>query len=339
MFCGSETANSPAQIVNLFADHFESTYNRDTQLSKDLHNIPSGARGIVLSLFDVDMAISKVKPTTSMGPDEIHSTVVNSCADALVFPLWLLFQKSLEHGTLPSTLKTSRVIPLFKEGDRKDVTNYRIIAIGSIVLKIFESALKDKLFAMVNEKLSNCQHGFRPQRSINTNLINLSMAAHTAMEKGHQLDVFYGDFKSAFDKVSHQMLIDKLGNLDISNNIIKWIYSFLSNRKNYVTIGNVKSRLYESPSGVPAGSILGPLLFLIFIDDIAGVVDHSEMLLFADDIKIFTEVTSSLDAKNLQSDIANLLSWCKSNQLHFNFQKCAVMTISRRNTTISENYT
>lgn len=341
MFFKDESAETPLGIVNLFSKYFEQMYdtdNIDTNIDEIYNEEPNETIDINLTLFDIDCAIARLKSKACIGPDGLHPKVIKECADSLVFPIWLLFTKTLDNSRIPDKLKVSRVIALFKKGNRKNVENYRIIAINSILMKIFEIAVLNKLRLSINCKLSNAQHGFRSGRSVTTNLINLSVSAYEALQNGNQLDIFYGDFKNAFDRVCHRLLVKKLHNFNVSKRSSKWIYEFLSNRTNYVQIGNNKSRLYSSNSGVPAGSTLGPLLFLIFINDIVDVVEHATVLMFADDIKIQIEVKTSTEVFKLQSDINNLLSWCNTNRLYFNNDKCAVITIRRSHNFINAVY-
>lgn len=148
-----------------------------------------------------------------------------------------------------------------KKGDKADIKNYRITAISSVILRVYELAFQDKLLNIANPQLSNAQHGFRPKRSIVSNLMNLSIAAHDAFAKKQQLDVFYGDFQNAFDKMTHRIFISKIKTFDIGKKTAKWIFEFLVGRKFFVQIGGAKSRIYEAVSGVPAGSILVPLSY------------------------------------------------------------------------------
>ena len=151
----------------------------------------------------------------------ISPYVVKKCIDSIVWPIWLLFQKTMEVGVIPERLKLSRIVPVFKKGDKVDVKNYRVVSIGSTLLRIFERAVKFKLASIIEPRLSNAQHGFRPQRSITTNLLNLSIAAHKAFDRGSQLDVFYGDFANAFDTVWHRRLIEKLMQFGIGEKTAK----------------------------------------------------------------------------------------------------------------------
>lgn len=246
--------------------------------------------------------------------------------------------ENANYGT-SSTIKTLQVVPVFKKGDKTEVVNYRIVAISSAILNVFEIGVKSKLIEIVNSQLSNAQHGFRPRRSVVSNLMNLSVAAHDAFRKGCQLDVFYGDFKTAFDRVITRILLTKLWKFGVGKKTARWLYGFLTGRKFYVQIGNFVSKVYEATSGVPAGSILGPILFLISIDDIAEYVSNASTLLFADDIKITCEIHSVADVRNFQNDIDKLLYWCVENGQTFHRKKCFVLTISRKNDYIDGAYT
>lgn len=187
------------------------------------------------------------------------------------------------------------------------------MAISSTILKIFERAIKVKLTSIIEPKLSNAQHGFRPKRSITTNLLNLSIVVHDSFKNGKQTDVFYGDFKNAFDRVWHRRLIEKLSKFNVGEKTAKWLCEFVVGRTNYVKIGSVTSRIYISLSGVPAGSTLGPILFSIFINDFVDAVKHAMVLLFADDVKAFRQIVDSNDSRRLQQDINNMIAWCDAN--------------------------
>lgn len=325
-------ADSPREIADLFANYFESTYAQDeTEWTFDetYGTEPENAFDIRITMFDVERAIAKIKEKSCIGPDNIHPIVVKRCADVLIFPLWLLFQKSLECGLLPFKLKQFKVIPLHKKGDKSKVENYRTIAIGSVILKIFEIVVKNKLTKFVEPKLSNNQHGFRQHRSVATNLMNLSIAVHRSFEHGNKLDVFYGDFKRAFDRVCHRLLVAKLSRYGLGRRMAKWIYAFIDGLVATVRMGEISSRNYALCSGVPAGSVLGPVLFLMFIDDIDGSIEHCGTSMFADDIKIWKEIAAQGDSDSMQSDLDSLLAWCNVNRLFFNHEKCYTLTICR----------
>lgn len=341
MYYGDKNGSSPKAIVELFAEFFESIYSSDEQEGNFSHIFreQSNSRELNVTLFDIERAIDSLKWRGSMGPDELSSFVIKMCAEAITWPLWLLFQKTFTAGVIPDKLKMSRVVPVFKKGEKADIVNYRMIAISSVLLKIFERAMKFKLNIIIEPQLTNSQHGFRSRRSVTTNLMNLSIHSHEALHRGNQVDVFYGDFKNAFDKVWHRRLIEKLSKFSIGNRTAKWLFEFLIGRTNYVQIGVEKSRKYLSRSGVPAGSTLGPVLFSIFINDLVESVQKAKVLLYADDVKLVKEVFEPGCSILLQNDIDSVVDWCNENRLYFNKQKCAIFTISRARTIIEAKYT
>lgn len=170
-----------------------------------------------------------------------------------------MYQKTFDDGCIPTALKLSRVVPVYKKGDKNDVSNYRVVAISSVILKIFEIAVKNRLMSIIEPKLSNARHGFRPRRSVTTNLMNLSIEVNKAFQRGNQVDILYGDFKDAFNAVCHRILVNEIGSFGLGPKTAKWLYEFVANRMSYVKIGNANSRKYQMSSGVPAGSTLGSL--------------------------------------------------------------------------------
>lgn len=301
MYYNDICANTPSEIVELFAQTFENTYDKDDQtcnLGEIFNELPN-AKEINISLFDIEYAINSLKWKGSKGPDDLSSFVIKMCIDEIVWPIWLLFQKIYETGVIPATLKTSKVIPIHKKGDKTRTTNYRVIAIDSVILKIFELAIKRKLMVTVEPLLSNAQHGFRPKRSVVTNLMNLSTTTHESFVVGKQTDIFYGDFKSAFDKVWHRQLFKKLIEFKIGNKTAKLLFELITKRCYFVQIGQNVSRTYTSTSGVTPGSVLGPTFFSIFINDLPNYIEHSQILMFADDVKLYKIICNAQDAKYL----------------------------------------
>lgn len=334
-------ADNTPDIVNLFADSFENMFEiDDTDIDFQLlSNSASGEKFEVrVSLDSIQGAIRRIKANGSVGPDDIHPKVIHECADSLIWPIWLLFTKTFDNGEIPVEAKLSRIIPIHKKNDKSNIANYRMIAIGSVLLRIMEKAVFVAMSTHVESKLCNQQHGFRWGRSVSTNLLNLSIATNEAFASRSQLDVFYGDFQTAFDRVCHRLLIQKLFKFGIGEKTVRWISSFIRERCNYVDIGGFRSRNFTSFSGVGAGTTLGPMLFLIFINDIHQSIRYSEFLLFADDIKVFVEVRTQSDTLKLQRDIDNIFKWCQDNRLHFNIGKCNIISLHRTNASIVNNY-
>lgn len=333
---------NPQEVVEMFADYFEGLYVKDEE-SYEFDEVYGEELDIAweldLTMLDIERAINALKAKSSVGPDNISPIVFKKCTDVLVWPLWILHRKSMELGKISSKLKMSRVVPVYKKkGKKTEVKNYRITAISPVVMRIYESAVQSKLLPYLDPRLTNAQHGFRPKRSITTNLMNLSIATNDAFGKGQQLDTFYGDFENAFDKLWHRIQIVKMKSFGIGRKTARWLFEFVDGREFFVKIGNCVSRIYKSSSGVPAGSILGPTLFLIGVNDIADCVIHALALLFADDIKLAVKVSSIADVRCLQSDINNVMQWSERNRLPFNLGKCEIITFTRCNDPIHAEY-
>lgn len=336
-------AKSKSEIVDLFADYFESLYVPDDETwdFDDIYAPVDGAEDIQVSLFDIEAAIHSLDWNSGAGPDELKPLVIKMCASTVAWPIWLLYQKSFDVGKIADALKISRIVAVHKrKGHKTNVKNYRVIAIQPVVLKIHEIAVKRKTDEMIQPRLTNSQHGFRNKRSVVTNLLCLSILAHKAFEHSCQLDLFYGDYKAAFDTVWIRLLIVKLARFGIGRKTARWLCQFLIGRTNYVQIGTIKSRVYQSPSGVPPGSVLGPQMFTVYINDVVEVVESAYVLLFADDIKLAKIIYDHTDIIRMQRDIDNVLRWNVENRLHFNEGKCFIFSAYRSETSfIKAEYT
>ena len=332
-------AKTKAEIVNLFADHFESICVPDDEPWNfdDVYVPLSGAVDIDISLFDIEAAIYSLKWKSGAGPDGLKPLIVKSCASVITWPIWLLYQKSFDAGKIAKAMKLSRIVPVYKrKGDKNDVTNYRVVAIQPVVMKVHEIAVNRKLSERIYPSLSNPQHAFRDKRSVVTNLLNLSILAHKAFERSCQLDVFYGDFRTAFDTVWIRNLMIKFARFGFGKKTAKWTCEFLTGRTNYVQIDEIISRIYESTSGVPPGTSVGPLMFNVYIDDIDKVIVFANILLFADDIKLAAIIYDHNDTYRLQQDIDNSLKWCEENRLYYNNEKCFIFSAYRNNNSFIE---
>lgn len=251
----------------------------------------------------------------------------------------MLFNKSLSSGILPTSLKTSHAIPIYKKGPKQYVENYRSIATLPSLLKLFERIMSNKIMSQFEPLMNQNQHGFVPGRSINTNLMELITFATESFAEKCQVDVLYTDFSKAFDKVNHALLLKKMKDLSIDDGIIKWIASDLDARIMRVKINGNLSNPYLMKTGVPAGSILGPILFLIYINDLPSVIsNYCLVLLFADDCKLIMRVRTIEDAIKFQAEIDKLNNWCISNKLAVNKDKCVILTLSRTDNKIVKHY-
>lgn len=238
----------------------------------------------------------------------------------------------------PENWKLSRVTPVPKGDGGADVTSFRPIAVLSVFGKIFEAILSDRINCQIGHQLHNSQHGFRTARSTTTNLVSHVDYICAQMDKRMQVDAAYFDFKKAFDLVDNDLLLEKLAIIGFVPKLLNFFSCYLNNRRQYVRLNSCDSGDYFTRSGVSQGSTLGPLLFLIFINDLPDVVLTSECLLFADDLKLTLGIETEADADTLQKDIDAVSVWSQENHLPFNTFKCKIITFTRKSQPIIFNY-
>lgn len=295
----------------------------DTNVNSNYINI------FEFTLSDVKYGINKLKPNSSTGPDNIPSVILKCFKDNFCEPLCHIFNMCLKTGIYPLQWKISRVSPIPKTSDKSKVEEYRPVAILSSPAKIFESVLHKHIYMQVDKYLSNAQHGFRVKRSVNTNLLTLVNFISSRLDRGQQVDVLYFDFKKAFDRVDNDVLLAKLNAIGFAPGLLKLLANYLRDRKQFVRLGIYESSLYHTRSGVSQGSILGPLLFLIMVNDLPAVLRHVECLLYADDLKLYTQIRSEMDCLALQEDVEAVYEWSIANKMEFNQSKCYVMSFGR----------
>ena len=234
---------------------------------------------------------------------------------------------------IPDEWKLSNVVPIYKKGKKDDVSNYRPISLTSLIMKTFEKCIRDEIMNIAVSKINSVQHGFLPYRSCNTQLIEFTDDLHINLDKGYCTDVVYFDFSKAFDSVSHDIILEKLKvQFGVNGLLLKFIKSYLENRKQRVVINGCFSDINEVLSGVPQGSILGPLLFVLFINDIYDCISEgTKILLYADDTKIWRQISCYNDSIKLQIDIDNLYKWSIENRISFNSSKCKALIVTNKN--------
>ena len=284
-----------------------------------------------ISVEKVYQQLKELDPNKSFGPDEIHPKMLKELAAQVSEPLATIMNKSISEGCLPTDWKKAHVTPIYKnKGARNLPINYRPVSLTSIACKAMESILRIHIMNhLENENLlSNKQYGFINKRSTVTQLLNFLDKCCKSLAKGQVVDTIYFDFAKAFDTVPHQRLIKKLEGYGIKGATLSWIRSFLTNRKQLVKVNGENSTLDDVISGIPQGSVLGPLLFVIFINDLPEQID-SNILLFADDTKIFKEITKIDDSIMMQNDIYALEKWSNDWLLKFHPDKCHVLTIGK----------
>jgi hypothetical protein len=322
------------EAAELLCETFQEEYVREDDVKPgDVETIYSKRMkvGMLPIVFDCDAIkdkLKKLKPDKSPGPDEIHPMMLQRCATQLARPLAIIFQKSYEIKSLPNDWKEANVSPIFKKGQKNDPGNYRPISLTSVPCKVMESIIKEKLLTFLEEQgtMTSCQHGFTAGRSCLTNLLETLEAWTRLLDDGFGIDVIYLDYRKAFDTVPHGRLIEKLRSYGIAEELITWITAFLVGRKMRVGVNGKYSTWADVLSGVPQGSVLGPLLFLLFVNDLPDWVVNS-IKMFADDTKIWSAIQSAENSHSLQDDLNTLTEWSKRWLLKFNPKKCKVMHI------------
>lgn len=331
---GNSESADDSVVSNLFADFFASTYSNSKYCSTIVYPYQlTSYQSIVfpsIDCNDVLRSLKTLKNSFNHGPDGIASCILINCAESLSLPLTIMFNISIENGYFPKIWRESYIIPFFKSGSKSDISNYRGIAKLSTIPKLFEKLITNYICHHVSSIWSPYQHGFRKSCSTTTNLLQLTTSINQGFLQGEQTDVIYTDFSKAFDKVNHDLLLHKLLQLGFTSNSLKWISSYLSDRKQRVLYKNKMSKHIAVLSGVPQGSHLGPILFSLFINDLPTVIQFSNVLLYADDVKIFMSYKPPLDQSRLQTDLDSFQRWCNINLMDLNLLKCKCMRFSRK---------
>ena len=284
---------------------------------------------ICIRYSSVRDVLNNLDGSSSPGPDGLHPMVLNMCGEILSLPLAIIFQKSLDTSILPQEWKVSRVIPIFKSGSKANPLNYRPVSLTSTCCKVLERIIVEQMRVYLEENnfLAKQQFGFRKARSTEDQLLLTYSAVATEVDQGKVVDVVYLDYSKAFDVVNHSVLLEKLRCLGFSQQLVNWIEGFLRGRRMFVSVGGKDSRSVEVGSGVPQGSVLGPLLFLVYANFIANSCQNG-WFAFADDFKLYCAYPkgdSVTGVDGLQADLDIVYERSGSWNLKLNSSKCVVM--------------
>ncbi|CAB3375200.1 Hypothetical predicted protein [Cloeon dipterum] len=281
---------------------------------------------------DVDNLLHVLDAKSATGPDGVPAVLLKRCAKTLCPSLAHIFNLSLRACDLPADWKCAAVTPIPKDGEKSDLRNYRPISVTSLVGKLLEKHVRNQLagFLDTNKALPDNQHGFRERRSCTTMLLRTLDSWTAAIDKnsGGHVHAIFLDWAKAFDKVPHQRLLSKLQHHGIDGAALEWLKNFLVGRSQFVRFGGARSEPCVVSSGVVQGSVLGPLLFNVYVSDLPAVV-KTNLVQYADDCTIFREVTSQDDVDELQEDLALIDIWCVNNGMQLNAKKCVAMDLSR----------
>ena len=330
----NKLTRDPKKTANLLAEFFSSTFINEpfVPLGEDCYKYSDEIIGnLEITSEMVKKELKKLVISKTMGPDNIPPKVLSALAetDGFVEAVTILFNKCFNTTSVPEIWKTAHVIALHKKGSKTDRSNYRPISLTCILCKVYEKLLRAHILMHVESKISEQQHGFVSGRSCLSNLLESLDAISDILAEGGTVDIFYLDFQKAFDTVPHNRLRIKLESYGICNKTLDVISDFLTDRSFKVLVGNENSERFPVTSGVPQGSVLGPLLFLLFINDLPEEI-RNHVSLFADDLKMHGR---SLERELNQNDLNTLNNWQNVWLLTFNTRdnKCKVMHVGRNN--------
>ena len=274
--------------------------------------------------------LQKLKPGKSAGPDNIPTWILKEYALHIAPVLQVIYTQSYQTGILPTDWLTANIVPVYKKGDKSNPVNYRPISLTSVCCKTMEHIICHSILDHLNTHtiINPIQHGFRPGLSCQTQLILLVDEILEAMDQRHQVDLIMLDFSKAFDTVAHNKLLLKLEYFGIQLHTYSWIRTWLTNRTQKVVVEGETSNHLKVLSGVPQGTVLDPLMFLLYVNDISTGIGSS-IRLFADDCVLYRVIKSTEDHDQLQHDLNILTEWTKQWQMVLNPAKCVILNCTR----------
>lgn len=315
---------NPRKLANMFSEQYKSAFSKPCQFPLNYGKVTAyKLYDMIFNESDIIHAIDELSPNAAPGPDRFPAIMLKKCKRALAVPLYIIWRYSLDTGQIPPLLKWSIITPIHKGGKKDIAKNYRPVALTSHLIKVFEKVLRNCLVSYIEEhKLFNPnQHGFRAGHSCLSQLLSHYDQITKSLEEGYNVDVIYLDFSKAFDKLDFNITLQKLYDIGLDGKILSWITSFLTNRKQSVIVNGTKSSPEDVISGVPQGSVIGPLLFLLMLGDIDIDTKSAFVSSFADDTRVMGRISSMDDVVSLQSDLESIYQWSEWNNALFNADK------------------
>ena len=328
--------------AELLSKQFQSVFTKEgDETIPSFHTQPyPSVPDIIITEQGVNKLLKAIKVNKAAGPDCIPNRMLKETSDEISPALASIFQQSLNTGELPDDWTKANIAPIFKKGSRQVAANYRPVSLTCVCCKILEHIVCKHILDHMElyDILTILQHGFRLGHSCETQLLITLHDILSSYDQKHQVDLAILDFSKAFDTVPHNRLLYKLSHYGITGNTLNWIQAFLTNRSQTVVVEGETSEDVRVESGVPQGTVLGPLLFLIFINDLPQNV-QSQVRLFADDCLLYRPIKSMEDQQQLQEDLTSLESWATLWGMKFNPSKCYIMRISRSKQPMEHYYT
>ena len=321
----------PTKMSELLSEQYASVFSKPIMTDEEIHSLFHGQDlnqklcDVFFTELDIEEAISELADNSSAGPDNFPAKLLKECKSELSLPLYVIWRESLNTGKIPATCKSANIVPIYKgQGkSRAEAKSYRPVALTSILIKIFEKILRKSIVEYFNkhELFNKNQHGFRSARSCLSQLLSHFDQVIRLLEEGKIVDVIYLDFAKAFDKVDIGLTLKKLHQHGIGGKLGLWLEAFLTQRVQQVIVDGQVSSPRQVMSGVPQGSVLGPLLFLVLIGDIDSDVVRSFVSSFADDTRIGKGICCEQDLETLQEDLNTIYLWAKANNMELNDEK------------------
>ena len=320
--------HDPEDMANILQTQYTSVFS-DPDAPTKKNTTPKGTStksqlsNITFERKDIIDAIDEIKVDSATSDGEIPARILKGCKEPLSHALYILWKKSMETSLIPPCYKEQSITPIHKKGSKTDPGNYRPVSLTSHVIKVFERVVRKRLvdYLESNNLISSKQHGFRKGRSCLTQLLQHMDFILDNYQDDAETDVIYLDYAKAFDKVDHELLLVKLRFYGIQGELFDWIEQFLLDRMQKVVVDGKKSRSAPVLSGVPQGTVLGPILFLLYVNDLEAVISHSNMGCFADDTRMSKKITTSSDCDLLQSDLNNVVQWSIDNNMELHEDK------------------
>ena len=336
------THNDNETKANILNKYFASAFSEpgDKEILINLNQIENLGE-INVEEKGINKLLANLKPNKASGPDGIPARLIKELSNELSPIFRILFQASLNQGKVPKDWKEANVTPLFKKGDKSDPGNYRPVSLTSITCKILEHIIYSNIINHLDKHnvLTPHQHGFRKYRSCETQLIGLIDDFAKGLDKNEQIDAILLDFSKAFDKVHHLSLLKKLKYFGITGPLHHWIHDFLIGRQQTVIINGSKSIPITVNSGVPQGTVLGPLLFLIYINDLPDCISPgTKVRLFADDCIVYRTIKTTQDSEILQRELDELQKWETNWSMSFHLENCQLLRVTKKLKQIITNY-
>lgn len=335
MCSNGQVIHNPLEIAEMFNTYFANvTKNSEipsTHSAQPIMELPETVNTIFLTPVTPDEVlkiINKLKNSMSCGVDGIPDAILKECASFIITPLLDICNSSLIEGKFPDNLKIAKIRPIFKKGEKHNMENYRPISLLSVFSKILEKVMYNRLIPFLESHniLSATQFGFQKGKGINDAIWSFIKSVLDAKDNSDQTMGLFLDLSKAFDMVNHEILIRKLNKFGLRGLAENWFKSYLSDRKQLVEINSAKSSSKIVEHGVPQGSILGPILFLLYINDLPLNITQAKVILFADDTNLIFNSSDSINLQVKISETSNKLEqWLANNKLKLNVNKTVYM--------------